>query len=293
MPVPIDRPLVSVVIPTRDRPQHLLNAIASVNAQTYEPIEIIVVDDASVEPVSLNEVKGRTLKLLRMDRPSGSGAARNEGARHASGELIAFLDDDDRWLPEHLAPQVTALSSAGSDVAAVETGHEGWRDGRLLYSQRPSLDRKTRVAILKEPRVFTSSVLIRKEHFDEVGGFDPELRRHQDWVLWARLFQRFELLSLDQVSVRREIDDWVTGQDRLDAYEALRKRLDPLIARLQPRERLEVTMWHLRTSLIRKGHDALSRVGAGWVWTMLKEVQRMVRRGVARLRGKDPRTEVW
>ena len=104
--------LVSVVIPTLDRPKLLLRAIDSVLRQTYEKIEVIVVVDRP-DPDTISAVRAVNdprLQLIVNPQPSTAAGARNAGADHARGEWIAFLDDDDEWLPSKLERQI-AFSS--------------------------------------------------------------------------------------------------------------------------------------------------------------------------------------
>src|SRR5262245_42788481 len=93
----------SVVIPTYNRLEFLISAIESVERQTYKSFEIIVVDDGSTDDTLAHlSALGDRVTLLRQMR-KGPGAARNMGARHASGAYVAFLDSDDLWLPWSLA----------------------------------------------------------------------------------------------------------------------------------------------------------------------------------------------
>ena len=107
----VDSPLVTVVITTYNRPSYLRKAVESVRRQTYEPLELIVVDDHSEVPAErvLGDVsleRFHEVKLIRHVENRGANAARNTGIRATSGEYIAFLDDDDQWVPEKVARQV-------------------------------------------------------------------------------------------------------------------------------------------------------------------------------------------
>jgi len=111
-------PKVSVVIPTCNRPDLLPRAIKSVLAQTYQDFEIIVVDDGR-EKSSENVVAGigdARLKYIKQTDKKGGSAARNTGIKAAAGDFIAFLDDDDEWLPEKLDKQVRGLDGCDKDV---------------------------------------------------------------------------------------------------------------------------------------------------------------------------------
>ena len=115
-----EQPLVSVVVPTRDRPEPLRRAVAAILGQTYEgPVECVVVFDQSDPDLPWPDLPpGRTLILHRNDRTPGLAGARNSGILAATGELVAFCDDDDEWLPEKLARQVPRLlTTPGSAVS--------------------------------------------------------------------------------------------------------------------------------------------------------------------------------
>ena len=116
-----ERPQVSVVVPTRDRPELLRRAVTAILGQTYKgPVECLVVFDQSDPDLPWPDLPpGRTLVLGRNDRTPGLAGARNSGILAATGELVAFCDDDDEWLPEKLARQVARLLATPG--AAVST----------------------------------------------------------------------------------------------------------------------------------------------------------------------------
>ena len=95
-------PLVSVVIPTRNRPRLVLRAVASAMRQTYRTLQIVVVVDGpdTESVIALREVQDARIKIVALHENVGGSEARNVGVRESSGNWIAFLDDDDEWLPE-------------------------------------------------------------------------------------------------------------------------------------------------------------------------------------------------
>lgn len=104
----MSNPLISIIIPTHNRPNLLPRAVESALAQTLDDFEVIVVDDASTEPVQLPEHP--RLRLIRLDQSHGGAGARNVGTKAAQGRWITYLDDDDRLLPHMAAVSLDALS---------------------------------------------------------------------------------------------------------------------------------------------------------------------------------------
>ncbi|WP_436935631.1 glycosyltransferase [Halovenus marina] len=119
-------PLVTVIITTYNRPTYLPKAVESVRTQTYDPVELVVVDDHSTEPAQPIVTEAdlsslQNVECIRHEENRGANAARNTGIEASSGEYIAFLDDDDRWHPEKITRQVEAFERT-DDVGFVYTG---------------------------------------------------------------------------------------------------------------------------------------------------------------------------
>ena len=137
--------LVSVVIPTRHRPVLVARALRSVLAQTYRSIEVIVVLDGpdDTTEAQLRATPDDRLRLLVLNAQSGAGAARNAAAATARGEWVAFLDDDDEWMPDKLACQIAAAAGRAilvtcRSVVHTPAGQEVWP--RTLYDNRIPVD---------------------------------------------------------------------------------------------------------------------------------------------------------
>src|SRR5574341_762936 len=135
-------PLISVVIPTHNRSGLLPRAIKSVLGQSYPHFEVIIVDDASLDGTQevVEALGNGRLLYLRHTTNLGGSAARNTGIRAARGELVAFLDDDDEWLPQKLARQIQAALNAHHDQwPVVYTGLQYVAaDGQMLRTTRPT-----------------------------------------------------------------------------------------------------------------------------------------------------------
>ncbi len=187
------KPVVSVVIPTHNRPKWLRRAVASALSQTLDDIEIIVVNDAG-EPVDqlLAELDcDGKVESIRFAQNRERSAARNAGLALARGRYIAYLDDDDWWEHDHLRPLVEELDRTGavgvySDArTVVETLQNGRYEATQSEELRlPDFDRNS---LLVGNFVPTPCIVHRRDALATGGVFDPSLRTHEDWDLWIRL----------------------------------------------------------------------------------------------------------
>jgi glycosyltransferase involved in cell wall biosynthesis len=194
-------PQVSVIIPTRNRASYLGGAVRSVLAQSFDDLEIIVVDDCGDDNSErvVTSFRDPRIRYLRHDRQRGGAAARNTGIAHASGEYIAFLDDDDEWYPEKLARQMSVLGASPPEIGGVYTGYfivdrsSGQIRGQIVPNHRGDLSQ----ALLAENCIgSTSSMLLRRSCLDKVGGFDERLPSFQDYDLWLRLARKYQFECL-------------------------------------------------------------------------------------------------
>ena len=134
------QPLFSIIIPTYGRAEYLAEAVDSVLAQTVADFECLVVDDGSPEPVSLSTEDDR-VRVLRREINGGPSTARNTGLAHARGRFVAFLDDDDLYLPVRLALALEGLARAPVDLAsqnadAVNLGRQRHRFGTAIVDDQ-------------------------------------------------------------------------------------------------------------------------------------------------------------
>ncbi|MBF0619140.1 MAG: glycosyltransferase family 2 protein [Candidatus Omnitrophica bacterium] len=182
--------MISVVIPTHDRPALLTRAVQSVQAQTFRDLEILVVDDASVCPAEevLAGVSDPRLKVLRSARGIGASAARNMGWRAARGEFIAFLDDDDAFLPVFLEKLLLKMQGAPVSVGVVYGGIKFLDDqGAVIRESIPRYRGNIYKKFLRGEKDANIMVLVRRACLERVNGFDESLKSCQDWDLLLRL----------------------------------------------------------------------------------------------------------
>jgi glycosyltransferase involved in cell wall biosynthesis len=187
-------PAVVVVIPVRDRVAMVADAVGSVVAQTHRDFAIVVVDDGSVDDsagaaqaaLAAAPPGSRVLRQLA----TGVAAARNAGVAASDSAWIAFLDSDDLWEPDKLAAQMAWLADRRSYRIA-QTG-ERWldrgrhRNPRLWHRKDGQLFPRCLERCLVSP----STVVIRRDLFDELGGFDPSFAVCEDYELWLRIALR-------------------------------------------------------------------------------------------------------
>jgi glycosyltransferase involved in cell wall biosynthesis len=184
-------PSVSVVIATHDRPELLARAIEAVHAQDYPaPVECVVVFDRAEPDTALTRTDPeRPVVVVANDRTPGLAGARNAGAAKAGGELLAFCDDDDEWLPAKLRRQVSVLEEAGADVA-VSGIHVAYGDKTI--TRVPSPGDVTHAELLRRRvmEAHPSTVVVRRAaFFDRIGPVDEEIPgsygEDYDWMLRA------------------------------------------------------------------------------------------------------------
>jgi glycosyltransferase involved in cell wall biosynthesis len=191
---------VSAVIPAHDAYPLVLEAVDSALAQTLPPAEVVVVDDASSDrtAAALAERYGSRPEVRVVSGRFGSAAAaRNAGWRAARGRWVAFLDADDVWFPEKLATAAATLEGCApagwffSDGTFRPLDGAEWSSWLSTYAELPEPYAGRPVAELMEVNfVLTSSVIVRRDLLEAVGGFDERLSHAEDLDLWIRLARR-------------------------------------------------------------------------------------------------------
>ena len=202
---------VSVVIPTRNRAGLLRAAIVSVLAQSFQDFEIVVIDDASDDDtpsVIAGLADDTRISYFRHAKNLGEAASRNAGLAHARGEYIAFLDDDDTWLPEKLAAQVEILDRSPERIGAVYTAYDrvDIKTGATL-STVPAEKRGDIYGDLREQNWVgcPSAVMVRRVCFDKVGLFDKQIKFGVDYDMWIRISRHYEFEVIDRPLVRYSV----------------------------------------------------------------------------------------
>lgn len=199
---PSDGPLatvwVTVYLPTRNRSALVGRAIDSVLAQSYERIELIVVDDCS-EDGTENVVRRcaerndtpKRIEYVRLDAPLGPSVARNEAICRATGHLVTGLDDDDYFLPDRIARLAAAFDPAACSFVFGGYLRETTIPGGQLRRTAISLSRPASLRDLLKRNIVGNQVLTLTSRLRDLGGFDPRLPAWEDYDLWIRLVRAF------------------------------------------------------------------------------------------------------
>jgi glycosyltransferase involved in cell wall biosynthesis len=211
-----DRPLVTAIIPTYQHACVVGDAVSSALAQTYPALEVLVVDDGSTDDTAevLRGFGKRIRVICQANR--GLSAARNRGITSASGELIAFLDADDAWMPSKIEIQVPLFRNpevglVGADMVYFDEA--GDQAGTPLSRRAPPKGRVypgffTRDAVLLMP-----TVVARRRCFDDVGLFDESLRALEDQDMWHRISRRWALEYVSEPLARYRLSQGQMTRD--------------------------------------------------------------------------------
>lgn len=267
-------PLVSAVIPTYGRPDYLEEAVKSVATQTYDPIELVVIDDCSPDPVEpqLSDLGVSGLErvvVCRHEKNRGANAARNTGLKKATGAFVAFLDDDDRWRPEKVERQVAAFRNAENTVGVVYTGLE-FIDGEgntIGISNHDLSGDVTRELLCGAAIGSFTRLMIRAELLETIGGLDESLPGWQDRDLNIRLSTHCKFKPIEEpLAVHRRGSHDQIGDDyegkRDQAYPRLVKKHRQLAAEYGPaveRRFLAAQTFALGASALLSGKNHVAR----------------------------------
>lgn len=209
--------LVSIIIPTYARPANLKRAINSCLIQSYQNFEIIVIDDnnsnteyrAETE-LLMNNFEDKRIIYIKHDHNRNGAAARNTGIKVSKGNYIAFLDDDDVFLPTKIEEQVRFLEKMPADYGGCYCGYSfKYKKWYLGNSPSPLQEGDLEYELLAGKFSFgtSSTLLIKKEVVIELNGFDESFIRHQDIEFVARMLSKYKIGAIsDRLLVKHEED---------------------------------------------------------------------------------------
>ena len=227
-------PLVSAYMPTRNRAASLERAIESVLEQSYQPVELIVVDDASDDSTSdlLKTYSGLDdVMIIHNSEPLGASASRNLAVSKASGEFVTGIDDDDFWRPNRIKVMVSSWQDEAYGGICT--------NDRMDFGDKEIVWKKKHLITLNDLLYYNmagNQVLMKKSHFLELGGYDEKLSSAQDYDLWIRLAHDFgpikNIPKTTQVVNMRDDEERITTSDNqsegyIQCFEKHQSKMNP------------------------------------------------------------------
>jgi hypothetical protein len=213
-------PLASIIVRTYNRPRFLERALSSIAVQKYKSVEAVVVNDAG-DPVDEIVAKFPFARLVVNEKNLGTTPSANVGLGAASGEYVGLLDDDDMLFPDHLSRHVDALERSGgaassSDAITSYLELTPFSD-YACYGYRVAMARHIdRSDIYVRDPVAPMAVLMRRRILEDLGGFEESVDFAEDWELWIRIAERYDILHVPHVtgiySVRTDATNTVVRQ---------------------------------------------------------------------------------
>lgn len=203
----VDSPLVSVILPTRNRREFLAEAVESVLRQKYTNFELIVIDGGSSDGTRslLESMQDDRLRVIRRERAHGLSNARNVALEAAKGRYLVFLDDDDQLFEDAIGRLVETIQDRPSECGGVYTGrvHRN-KTGKTTESR---VDRGPVECFTDLSVGGPSCTLVRRDVIDEIGEFDESMPSREDADFWFRLLSEYRLFALDEVLYERRLHE--------------------------------------------------------------------------------------
>ncbi len=222
---------ISVIIPTYNREQFILQAIKSIQNQSIHVDEIIVVDDGSTDGTKELLKDEDILYIYQENR--GVSFARNRGIKEAKHRWIAFLDSDDLWHKDKIQEHVS-LHVNNPNLLASFSDEKWMKNGKIINKKKHlRKEEPTFLNSLRVCKIGTSTLFIDKSIFDDVGLFDESLSVCEDYDMWLRVLYRYEIRLIDKELITKRAGDHNQlsfNTPLIDAYrvKALQKHINSI-----------------------------------------------------------------
>ena len=216
---------VSVIIPSYNRAYSIERALKSVFRQTYQPNEVILIDNYSTD--NTKDIAQKFNKLIYVvEKNKGVSFARNKGIKTAKSSWIAFLDSDDEWLPNKLEKQIVRIQETKAKYNLIHTNENWYKDGKYFNQSKQHTKKGGEIfeECLKLCCISPSSSLLRKDLFNKYGYFDENLPVCEDYDLWLRITAYEKVLFIDEPLINKygghsdQLSKKFWGMDRFRVY---------------------------------------------------------------------------
>jgi glycosyltransferase involved in cell wall biosynthesis len=261
-------PRISVIIPTFNHGEFVAETLESVFAQTYGDFEVIVVNDGSrddTESVLRPYIEAQRIRYLRQEN-QGVAAARNAGLALATGEWIAFLDDDDLWLTDKLEWQVACLEASNAVVVGGSCSRFGLTEERKEKGDSHKIEFLATADLFRgNPFGSPGQTLIRKSALEQIGGLDAAIWGVDDLDLWIRLSRIGAVQRVDRVALHYRVHDSNASLDLRRMTQNMEAVILKNIGGFSGAEQKSLK-YHGYRSIFRTGGKKLIWKGAALLW---------------------------
>ena len=202
-----NQPLVSIILPSYNGERYIKEAIESVLNQSFGNFELILINDGSIDKTAdiLEEYKNKDSRIKTIHQENiGLAKSLNKGIRLAKGKYIARMDDDDLWLKEKLEKQIDFIEK-NPEIGLLGTGcYEVTDKGKIIGKKIfPEKNQELQKDLIQYNPFIHSSIMAKREVFDEVGLYDEKFRESEDYELWLRIAENYKIANLAEPLVTK------------------------------------------------------------------------------------------
>ena len=216
-----------VVIPAHNAARFIATTLASIQRQTIVPSDVVVVDDGSSDQTAV-VARAAGARVVIQSESKGPSASRNRGVAETSAPVVAFLDADDEWMPDHAERILRALAAEGIAFAGSDAERFGAESGVVKTALTNTEPVDLRDLLIRDNPIIQSSVMISRDAFDRAGGYDETMRLSEDYDLWTRVAEHGMFAYVNVPTVRRRMHDQQASQrfraDLVGAWWDVRRR---------------------------------------------------------------------
>lgn len=216
-----------VVIPAHNAARFIATTLASIQRQTVAPSDVVVVDDGSSDETAA-VARSAGARVVVQSESRGPSASRNRGVAATHAPVVAFLDADDEWMPDHAERILPALAGEGIAFAGSDAERFGSESGVVRTALTDMEPFDLRDLLIRDNPIIQSSVMISRAAFNRVGGYDETMRLSEDYDLWTRVAEHGMFAYVNVPTVRRRMHDQQASQrfraDLVGAWWSVRRR---------------------------------------------------------------------